>query len=71
MNINNIFAGILGFIMALALTYLTYPSISDWLDVIEPTELQVFLKVAYVGFLFIVCVIAPINLSTSDDTGEN
>jgi len=71
MNINNIFAGVLGFIMALALTYLTYPSVSSWLDVIEPAELQVFLKVSYVGFLFIVCVIAPINLATSDDTGQN
>ena len=57
--------------MAMALTYLTYPSISSWLDIIEPTELAVFLKVTYIGFLFIVCVIAPINLATSDDQGEN
>lgn len=71
MNINNILAGMLGFIMAFALTYLTYPSVSTWLDAIEPTELQVFLKVSYVGFLFIVCLIAPINLATTDDKGES
>lgn len=70
MNINNVFAGVLGFIIALALTYITYPYINTWLDAISPVELQVFLKVAYVGFVFIVCVIAPINLATSDDRGE-
>lgn len=70
MNINNIFGGILGFMISLSLLYLFWSPITSFIDLIPITELKVFVAVAWVCFGTILGVIAPMNLATSDDTGS-
>lgn len=72
MNINNIFGGILGLIMSMSLIYLFWSPINDFLEGIgaSNTEIKIFLQVAFVAFCFIIGIISPLNLATSDDKGE-
>jgi len=73
MNINNIFGGILGFVISMAFLYLFWTPIDGFLTGIgqDNVEVKVFLQVSFVIFAFILGFLAPINLATADDKGEN
>jgi hypothetical protein len=72
MNINNIFGGFLGFIMAVSLIYLIWPPVTSFLSSITTSspELGIFLSIAWVSFCIVVVIIVPMNLAVSDDKGE-
>ena len=59
-------------IMGMSLLYLFWEPVNDFLSAISTSsaDLGVFLSVAFVAFCFIVGIIVPLNLATSDDKGE-
>jgi hypothetical protein len=72
MNINNIFGGLLGFIMSLSFLYLFWTPVNSFIEGIGASsyELKIFLYTSWAVFCIIVGLIAPLNLATSDDEGK-
>lgn len=70
MNINNIFAGILGAIIGIALLFMLWTPVTTATAMAQPQELQIFLNVAFVIITMLITVYAPIALTIGDDVNK-
>jgi len=72
MNINNLFSGILGFVIGLAMVFLFWIPMTDLISGITDVDstLGIFLNVIWISLCFVIALIVPVALSTTDDRGN-
>lgn len=71
-NINNLFAGVFSFFLAMSMVYLFWQPVDDFIASIINTnaELGIFLEVCWIVLVVICTLVVPITLATSDDKGN-
>lgn len=69
MNVNNIFAGILGLILGLTLVYAFWDPLKNFIDIM-PTGVQTFAMSIVIIMIILTTVFVPIALLITDDTGK-
>ena len=72
MNINNLFSGFLGFIIGVAMIFLFWNPVQDFIGEVTllNATLGIFMNIVYVCFCLIIGLLVPIALSTTDDSGN-
>lgn len=69
MNVMNIFAGILSFIIGMALAYAFFGPITNMITEMD-TSLKVFMYVSFILVLFTCIVVIPYKMFTTDDQAQ-
>lgn len=68
MNLFNILASVVSFIIATSLIWLLWNPVGDWIEAFD-AGLRIFVTVAWFGICFIAIVYVPMMFLTADDKG--
>lgn len=69
MNLWNILAGLLAFIVSSSLIWVMWTPITDWIGAFD-ANLRIFTTVAFFGICFIAVVYIPFMFLVADDKGQ-